>query len=185
MLIRALSLLCLPFLFLMSGCINEDEPAVEEFVKAHDAVPAFSVAMADGTQFSSTDMSGRRWLLVFFSVGCGDCRDYLPELELFHLNQPDANIVCLSRDDTVREVAEFWAAENLTMPYSVPENRDIYAKFASSGVPRLYLVNESGIVEAAFSDLRLPSTEMLIEFFTADSMKMVRTTVKENAGNRG
>ena len=56
------------------------------------------------------------------------------------------------RSQTAEEVAAYWSKEGLTMPVYTPADKGLYYKFAASGIPRTYVVDEEGKVRAVFTD---------------------------------
>ena len=49
------------------------------------------------------------------------------------------------------------------MPYSAQQDRKIYQLFASHTIPRIYVVDEEGIIRAVFTDNPLASYEDLVQ----------------------
>ncbi len=54
-------------------------------------------------------------------------------------------LICISRDDSREEVEAFWKEYGLTMPVAIDRDGEVYSKFASSGVPRLYVTASTTI----------------------------------------
>ena len=141
------------------GSIHEEDDVVERIVVG-SRVPIFSVNVVDyeglTTSFSTNRLYGET-VIVFFSTQCKDCQRELPELNDYYLKHKDDDgfqMVAISRAEGEQSVADFWAANNLQIPYSAQEDRKIYDLFASSVIPRVYFVSSSGII-----------TKVLIENF--------------------
>ena len=142
-------------LCLFVGCVadSSEEPAEsEERVKVGDRLPSFSVDVIDGETthvFSSDRLSGPT-VIVFFHTSCSDCQRELPELNdyyLRHRDEPGFQMVAIAREETEAEIAEYWQAHGLSIPYSPQPDRQVYSLFASMTIPRVYVCSLSGVVE--------------------------------------
>lgn len=137
----------------VSGCINDKDESRRE-LKAGDEIPTFSVTTLDGVVVNSESFRGKRGAIVFFTTICGDCRRELPLLEKAYrelkrdAGGDDFELICISRSESAESVERFWQENDLTMPVAAEDNRVVYEKFASSGVPRLFLI-ENCIITAS------------------------------------
>lgn len=147
---------------LLASCVNNSEPSGAE-VSVGDSLPQFQVMMNDGTLVSDASLRGKKALIVFFNTGCPDCRSELPVVERFHVSQSDVRVVCISREEDANSVSAYWQKENFTMPYSAQADRKVYSLFASSRIPRLYLVDGSGVILAMWDDRNSPSLQELMQ----------------------
>lgn len=168
---RFLSLFSLLFIFL-SSCINDDEPEVTSLAPG-DSCPEFTIEMNDGEILSSSDLKGRESVIVFFNTGCGDCRRELPEIQkaydVIQKGDLDIPIICISREEDKESVARFWEANSLTLPYSAQTDRRVYNLFASSIIPRIYILSPQLIITRCWSDNPLPTAEEIINSLRHDS----------------
>lgn len=142
---------------LLSACITDEVEVPVESVHVGDYVPDFSLVMADGTLFTVQSMTGKVWMLVFFSIHCGDCQALMPQIDAFHRREPRIPVICVSRDLVEDGVAAYVMAEGLTVDYAVPHDPAVYHLFATSGVPRVYVIDGSGSISASFCDSPLPA----------------------------
>lgn len=168
---RFLSLFSLLFIFL-SSCINDDEPEVTSLAPG-DSCPEFTIEMNDGEILSSSDLKGRESVIVFFNTGCGDCRRELPEIQkaydVIQKGNLDIPIICISREEDKESVERFWEANSLTLPYSAQTDRRVYNLFASSIIPRIYILSPQLIITRCWSDNPLPTAEEIINSLRHDS----------------
>lgn len=132
-------------LMIVSSCVY-DHDAPSQSLQPGDRIPDFSVTTLDGNILDSSTFAKGRGAILFFSVACEDCRRELPEIEqqyrrLTQTGASDINLVCISRDDDVASVRRFCEELGLTMPVVATGGKELYYRFAQSGVPRLYLVD--------------------------------------------
>ncbi|MCQ2096039.1 MAG: TlpA family protein disulfide reductase [Bacteroidaceae bacterium] len=140
---------------LTCACTDSDNPSYE--VRKGDTIPAFSVELTDGSVFVSSGDFGKTALIAFFHTGCPDCRKELPALQqLYDSIGQDIRLILISRQEPADEIEDYWRANGLTMPYSPQEDRSIFSMFASSGIPRGYIVGRDHIVRYDFSDKNMP-----------------------------
>lgn len=157
-------LLCVLACF--SSCIlSGDEPEMQEGneLEVGDTVPEFAVWMNDGSLVSPEDFKGKVWLVVFFHTGCQDCREELPVLQRFHETYPLYPVVCISRAETDATIADYWKENGLTLPYSAQTDKTVYHLFAESLIPRIYVVDATGIIRRIFTDNPPATYEQLVE----------------------
>ena len=137
---------------LASSCITDrEEPAFS--LSSGDALPAFEVELSDGRIISSSMLSGQVGVITFFNTSCEDCQRELPEVQRAYEALGDrAEFVCIAREEDSVTIEAYWNTAGLTMPYSPQCDRAVYAMFASSGIPRIYVTAPDGRIYACFSD---------------------------------
>jgi len=146
--------------FLTTSCIGDDaEPAsASDIVKVGDHITGIDLQATDGSPLSPEALRGRILLLNFFDTGCSDCRQELPVMQQVYERYGD-NVAVLNvpRSQTAAEVAQYWQQAGFNMPYYMPADPQLYYRFASSVVPRLYVIDADGTVRATFNDSPVPT----------------------------
>lgn len=144
----------IPVMF-MAACVWENNGKKQENnVVAGDRVPAFEVTgsqvVTNGHAFVSPDVfEGKKTLLVFFVVGCPDCKRELPYVQyaMTELSGLGLKVIAIGRGETYGNVVNYWTENDFTMPaYLDDEDWTIFRLFASAIVPRIYLIDEEGTV---------------------------------------
>lgn len=163
---KIISRIALSLSLLLTACVTDpEEPA--DSLQAGDMLPEFSVVMSDGSIVSRESLSGRRSVICLFNTGCQDCRQELPELqrayEICSEFESAPQFVCIARDESADDIASFWSANSLTLPYSPQDGRDVYDLFAKSGIPRIYISDSSLRITAAYGDTSMPTAEEIVE----------------------
>lgn len=147
-----------------SGCISDKDPDGPTLTTG-DYLPDFSVELNTGTIISTQTLRGKVAVIVFFNTGCGDCQKELPVIQQlwneFRENEK-VEICLIAREEAKDEIEEYWKENNLSMPYSPQDNRDVYSLFAPSVIPRIYVANPKGMITAAYGDQDMPSLDDLI-----------------------
>ena len=147
----------------LSSCIQEKEaPLRGANLKIGDKIPHFTVKMNDGSTISEGNLHGCVSLIVFFHTSCKDCQQVLPILQRFYEAYPQYPMVCISRAENEVAVAAYWKEQGFTLPYSAQEDRTVYELFAQAGVPRIYIVDEEGVIRYLFTDRSLPEWDNLV-----------------------
>lgn len=129
-----------------------------------DPLPEFSVTMSDGRVIHREALRGKPSCIVFFNTSCGDCRAELPVVEqVYRMYGTDGtvNFATVSREEDSGPVADYWSANEFTMPFSAQTDRTVYNLFASSGIPRIYISDENMTVKAVYADSPLATEEEL------------------------
>lgn len=147
----------------LSSCIQEKEdPLAGANLQIGDKIPLFTVKMNDGSTVSDEKLYGSVSLIVFFHTSCKDCQQLLPVLQQFHESYSSYPLVCISRAEKEASIVTYWKKMGFTMPFSAQEDRMVYELFAQVGVPRLYIVDEEGIIREIFTDEALPDLDDII-----------------------
>lgn len=157
------------FVCTTTGCISEDEPQGPSLIVG-DSLPQFSVMMSDGQEISTSSLKGVVPVIIFFNTGCSDCQKELPVIQNLwdeYKGNSQVKIVPIAREESKKEILEYWEANNLTLPFSPQDNRDIYNLFAPSIIPRIYIANPQGVITAAYDDSNMPSLSSLISDISA------------------
>ncbi len=164
---RFLPYLSLFFMLFATSCITEDEPETES-LKPGDACPTFSVEMHDGSIISTNDLKGETSIIIFFNTSCADCREELPEIQkvynhIIEENIP-ANLLCIAREEETPSIESFWKENALSLPYSPQPDRRVYNLFATSIIPRIYIISPELIITRVWTDNPMPSAEEIIAY---------------------
>ncbi len=165
------------FLFVMMGgalqsCIGEKERVESSAsIGVGDSVPKFDIRLSDGSLFQSRADRHSVKVVVFFDTECSDCQRFLPELQKLvtrvrsQENRIDGVAVrccAIAREQKTTEVADYWKAKGLDVPYYAPGNRTLYHRFAQRTIPRVYVIIPKGIVTAIFTDSPVPTYDKLL-----------------------
>lgn len=140
---------------LLVSCVQDHDESDNSAMKVNvgDYVPAFILSGSDGNEVSSASLEGQIYILNFFDTGCPDCREELQVMQKvfdkFHGNVPILNV---PRSQTDEEVKAYWNKAGLNMPFYMPNDKNLYYRFATKIIPRTYIVDGNGRVRAAFSD---------------------------------
>lgn len=145
----------------VSACIRDKIPEGAELGPG-DRLPEFSVILDDGSVVSTGDLSGKVSVIVFFHTGCPDCQAELPVIQRIHDEfSPEAAVLCISREEDASDIAEYWADNGLTLPYSAQKDRTVYSLFARMGVPRVYVSSGDLVIHSVYDDSSVATYEDL------------------------
>ena len=139
-------------IFTLCACVSGNEEAqTAEGLGVGDPFPAFSVTLHDGRVVADTTLAGTPTLIAFFHTECPDCQRELPVLQgLYEQYGQRVDFVCIGREETDSAVAAFWQKNQLTMPWTAQKDRAVYNLFAQTYIPRVYLADKIGLIQAVF-----------------------------------
>lgn len=146
---------------LLSGCIKDRHKGAG--LKVGDCMPDFEVVTNDGNVITDDMLKESESVVMFFHTSCPDCRRTLPLMqEIFdRYSVNGVRFAIISRAESEMSIASFWTENGLEMPYSAQNDRDVYDKFASEGIPRIYVCGKDGIIRHIFTDDPVPSYDEL------------------------
>ena len=148
-------LLMMLVVFMQTSCLNDDDQnsASVNLVNVGDVVPEFMLIGANGETISSSSLGGQVYLLNFFDTTCPDCQKELPVLQqIYEKYKTSVTLLNVPRSQTREEVSLYWDKAGLSMPVYMTSNKDLYYQFATRGIPRTYVIDEKGVVQAVYTD---------------------------------
>lgn len=146
---------------LATACVKDEPP---RSIGVGDKLPAFSITDNHGNVITNANLP-RPAVVVFFNTSCGDCQHELPQVQKAyeHFAGQGVGFICIARDEKQESIDAFWQANAMTVPFSPQNDRKVYEKFATQGIPRIYVVGRDGIIAAAFDDSNMPSAQTIID----------------------
>jgi thiol-disulfide isomerase/thioredoxin len=116
-----------------------------------DRMPEINVDQASGGAFSLASQSGKVAVVNFWATWCAPCQVEMPELEKQvwqkYKSSPDFAFIAIAREQDRDTVLHFQKTHpNFTFPLAWDPDRSNFARLASAGIPRTYVVNRRGII---------------------------------------
>jgi peroxiredoxin len=168
---RILILPVILFSMIMESEAQKDTTAI---TKLGDRAPLFTCTTIDGKTIDMSRMSGKVVMINFFATWCPGCNLELPELEKAiwkkYKHNPGFVLIVIGREHTEKELIDFAAAKNLSLPFAPDPKRDIYNLYASRYIPRNIVIDKDGKIiyqNSGFTARELEEMEKLI----ADRLK--------------
>ena len=117
-----------------------------EGLKAGTVAPDFRLPRPDGRgELSLGELRGRRVLLVFSSPGCGPCNALAPELEKFHREHSEFEVVMISKGEPKENRAKV-KEHGLTFPIVLQQQWEVSRRYAMFATPIAYMVDQAGVI---------------------------------------
>jgi peroxiredoxin len=136
-------------------------------LKGGTHAPDFRLPRLDGRgELGISDLRGRRVLLVFSSPHCGPCNTLAPELEKFHREHPELEVVIISKGEPKENRAKV-KEHGLTFPVVLQQQWEISRRYAMFATPIAYLVDEAGVI---LRDVAV-GTEAILGLMAAEAAK--------------
>lgn len=145
-----------------------------DLVKVGDKAPEFTAVDTAGAQVSLAQFKGKVVLLNFFATWCGPCMQEMPHLEkeVWQAMKGDGLVVlAVGREHSVEELLAFKAKKGFSFAILADPKREVYAKYASSYIPRCYLIGKDGVVKFASVGFEAKEFEQLLSSAKAELRK--------------
>ena len=121
-------------------------------VKVGDPAPDFSVALFDGSHLTLSELRGKVVLLNFWATWCPPCRQELTRVQKDLIDRfagRDFLFLPVSRGEKRSDVAAFREKTGYTFPMGLDSTRTIYDRYATTFIPRNYLIDRDGRIITA------------------------------------
>jgi len=99
-------------------------------------------------------------LLVFSDPHCGPCQELAPQLESFHREHPEVELVMISRGGPAENRAKV-REHGLTFTVVLQRQWEISRRYAMFATPVAYLIDEAGIIAHGVAVGAAPIQELL------------------------
>src|SRR5215831_588149 len=134
-----------------------------------------------GGELSLSELRGQRVLLVFSSPGCGPCNMLAPELEKFHREHSELELVMITKGEPQENRVKV-KQHGFSFPIVLQQNWEISRRYAMFATPIAYLIDEAGVISkdvaiGADAILKLLADQKQ----TADEMSSAASTKSELA----
>jgi peroxiredoxin len=119
-----------------------------DIVQKGQEVPQFTFTTANGEPISVSDYKGKVIFINFFATWCGPCRQEMPLLQEKVWSKYKANkdfkFLSFGRGHSQEEITKFVKSNNFYYPMFPDKDKTIYNMFATSYIPRNYIVDKNG-----------------------------------------
>lgn len=120
----------------------------EWLVKKGDLAPDFEFTLSNKNIKNLHDYKGKIILINFFATWCPPCRAELPRVqkEIYDLYRSNKNfeLFVFGREEGWDKLTPFIEKTGYTFPILPDAKREIFSKYANSGIPRNVLIDENG-----------------------------------------
>jgi len=146
------------------------EPDKATLLIKDQTIPSFKFEISKGKVVSISDYKGKIVLINFFATWCGPCRRELPLVQEQIWNKHKANpkfaMLTFGREHSWDEVLKFGKNLSFSFPLLPDLKRKVFGLFASEGIPRSFLIDETGKIiylSQGFDEVHFAELKNLID----------------------
>ncbi len=141
---------------------EEDKNAI---VKVGMDVPEFTAKMLDGTEINIADLKGKVVLINFWTTWCPWCVKEFTRVQADIIDRFEGKefvFIALSRGEEKATVEKFMKSKGYTFPVALDGDSSIFGKFATTGIPRNFVIDRDGKVVYAFGGYKPEEFDAMI-----------------------
>lgn len=113
-----------------------------------DYAPDFVLEDLQGEEFSLSDSKGKYLLLNFWATWCPACREEMPDLKQFYLdNKNDVVVVGVNLGESKKVVQNFITKGGYGYPILMDYTKELSYIYQISVIPTTYLISPEGRIE--------------------------------------
>ena len=117
--------------------------------------PDFSLSARGGRSASLGAHAGKVVLVDFWATWCEPCRSSFPEYQALLARYPDRVVVLgISEDDEQQGIDSFAQETGVQFPLAWDPDKTVAARYQISGMPTLFIIDQSGLVRFVHSGFR-------------------------------
>ena len=130
--------------------INDELPSYKEssLVTVGDMAPDFTARTLQGEIFTLSVERGNVVFVVLFSHTCPDCKALFNDIvsRIDDIEASGVRMIAVSRGGTQHEIEEYMLSNGYTFDVIADSSAEIYKLYATTYVPRTYLVDRDGVI---------------------------------------
>lgn len=152
---------------ILSSCsdIIEQLPTYEESTKVRvgDMAPNFIAHTSSSEIIELEKCRGEVVVVIFVSLSCADCKALLDNLnEQIIKLENEARVIAIARDSTNEQVEAYLDGNGYSINIAGDPQRAIYSLYATTYVPRCYLIDPTGRVDMLTIEYHQDDVEKII-----------------------
>jgi cytochrome c biogenesis protein CcmG/thiol:disulfide interchange protein DsbE len=127
------------------AAVDKDPPAP----RIGRLAPDFTITEVDNSTRKLSDYRGKIVVLNFWASWCGPCKLEGPELEAFHQEYKDQDVVVLAVGwrDTPTELSKFANAHGFTFKVLADVSDGVGNQYGLTGVPTTFFIDKNGVIQ--------------------------------------
>lgn len=152
---------------LLQSCITEHGEDADEstLVAIGDTAPDFTVRMTDGSAVTLSELRGRVVMLHFWSPDCPMCQEEMgvvQEAVVDRIAGSDIYYLPIARDGEHDTIEEFCRQKGCGFAAGLDPDRSIYTLYATSFVPRMFIIDRSGTIRAIYVEYSVDRLDAIV-----------------------
>lgn len=141
-------------------------------IEEGNLAPEFELKSVEGNSIKLSSLKGKKVILNFWASWCPPCRQEMPDMEKFYVDNKNKGIEILSVNLTDNEknradVTTFMKEYGITFPVALDENGSASQLYNVYSIPASFIIDSQGVIQ-----------RKLIGPMTYDSMKTMLGAIK-------
>jgi thiol-disulfide isomerase/thioredoxin len=149
---------------------NNGEEELKAGISKGNLASEFELMSLDGSKARLSDFRGKKVLLNFWATWCPPCREEMPEMEKFHKDNKNNQVVILgvnltTSEGSVSDVENYINQEGITFKILLDQEGQVGNIYRPISIPTTYFIDSDGVIRNKYTGPM--SYEMMQDFMNA------------------
>lgn len=134
---------------------NKGEKEPKTGISKGNIAPEFELKSLNGSRIKLSDFRGKKVLLNFWATWCPPCREEMPEMERFHKDNKNKEMVIIginltTSESNVSNVQNYINNEGITFNILLDQEGQVGSIYRPISIPTTYFIDSNGVIKNTF-----------------------------------
>lgn len=135
-----------------SNMTSSSTNALKVGLEEGNLAPEFELKSVEGNSVKLSNLKGKKVILNFWASWCPPCRQEMPDMAKFYVDQKSKGIEIIAVDLTnteksLTDVTSFMKANDITFPVVLDESGKVSKLYNVASIPTSFILDSQGVIQ--------------------------------------